>query len=624
MRIILFLVLFATLSFSNSLILSDKEINKISLDSFSGTYIDEMYNQTIEQIKNKNFQKISKTNFKATKSHIWSKFSIHNSSLDSKEIFFENSKAGIDIIDVYVFKNADFFQKIELGDMRDIKNKDLNTKRSAFYLNLEKQTTYDFYIMHESYSSISTHWYIQNRKNFIRYENIQSIVWGVFIGIIFSLCFYNLVLFFSIKEFAFLSYIFMSLSFAIYQLCVNGVAYEIFENANLQYLNNLNWFGGFLSQVFIVLFPIFFFKPEKQSLIFKFLVSALIIDMSAVFLYSFSFTNPEIRYYTKYTDFITLITISSLITTSIWALINKLPGAIFYLFGQVFYLTLVGYVVMVTIGYTESFDYIWIIVPIGIILDVIFLSLALFTKLKNIELRKKETEQLLISQARFTTMGQTIANSTHQWKTPIAQLGSQIFLLEAIYELDKGNFDLTMKETLPKIKDSIKYLNHTMDDIYNFYANPLTKESFNMSDEMESLFRMINDELKINKILISRTIDSLLYYGYKGSFLNAIMIILENSIYQLKNFKKTNRKIFISIKEINNKIILEIEDNGGGVKDINLEKLFDLNYSSKKDKGSGIGLFLAKELITKRLEGEIKVKNVNQGLLFIIILPQVK
>lgn len=620
MKVFLFLILFISFLSSNTLILN-KDISKISLETFSETFFDESHNKTIEQIKNEPFENISKTNFKATRSHIWSKFSILNNSSNTKEIFLKNSKAGVDIIDVYIFKNGDFYKKIELGDMRDIKKRELKTKKSAFYLNLEKQTLYDFYIMHKSYSSISTLWTLQNRVTFEKFENIESTVWGIFIGIIFTLCFYNLVLFFSIKEFAFLNYIFMSLSFATYQLCVNGVAYQIFENVNLQYLNNLNWIVGFLTQVFTILFPLLFFKPKKETFIFKFFISILIIDICAVILYSFSFTNPEIRYYTKYTDFITFIGIPSLLLISIWAIKNKRSGAIYYLFGQVFYLLLVVYVVMVTVGYFESFEYIWVIVPIGIILDVIFLSLALFSRLKEIEQKRNETEQLLISQARFTTMGQTIANITHQWKTPIAQLGSQIFLLEAIYELDKKNFDVTIKETLPKMKYSISFLNHTIDDIYNFYSNPSSKENFNIEEEIESLLRMIKDDIKSNSIIVIKAIEPLFYYGYKGSFLNALMIVLENAIYQLKNFKASNREIFISAKKIENTIVIKIEDNGGGTKNIDIEKLFDLNFSSKKAEGSGVGLALAKKLITKRLEGKIKAEKTKEGLAFIFILP---
>lgn len=621
MKITLFLLILSTFLFSNSLIIEKNNFDKLSLEKYTQTYIDKTNLLNVEQMQNAVFEKNLTTNFKATKDSIWIKFSILNSSQEDKQIYLENSKAGIDIINIYIYQNKQLIKKIELGDMRDIKERELKTKKSAFYIDIQKNSSYEFFIEHKSFSSISTFWHVYDRQTFEKSETIQSLAWGIFTGIILTLTFYNLVLFFSIKEFAFLNYIFMSVSFAIYQLCVNGVLYQLFENANLQYLSNLNWIVGYLAQAFAILFPISFFKPPKKSFIFILLFIVFIADILAVFFYAFAFETPELRYYTKYTDFITFLTVPCFALATIWGIRNKRSGAIFYLFGQAFYLTLILYVVMVTIGYFESFDYLWAIVAIGIILDVIFLSLALFMKIKDIEKRKKESEQFIISQARFTTMGNNIASMIHQWKNPIAQIGSQIALLETTYNLDKKNFNNTIEHTLPQMKDSILFLNYVMNDIYNFYKNPLSKEHFNIKNEIDSLLRILDNDLKINNITVNKDIKALNFYGHKASFLNVLMIILENSIYQLKNYKKQNRKIFISLEELDNsEIILIIEDNGGGIENCNLKKIFDLDFSSKKEKGSGVGLALAKELVEKRLNGEIIAQNTLVGASFTISL----
>lgn len=623
MKIIIFFCLLSNFLFSNTFTITNNSIQKISLTPYIQTYMDKINLLDLEQIKNRPFDKLLNTNFKASKNSIWIKFSIFNNNQENKQLYFENSKAGIDIINVYIFQNNKLIKNIELGDMRDIKKRELKTKKSAFFLDIQKNSSYDFFIEHKSYSSISTLWHIYDKQTFEKSETLQSLAWGIFVGIILTLTFYNLVLFFSIKEFAFLNYILMSLSFAIYQLNVNGVVYQLFENINLQYFNNLNWTVGYLAQAFAILFPISFFKPPKKSLVFIILFIVLIANICAVIFYCFAFENPELRYYTKYTDFITFLTIPCFAIVTIWGIKNRRSGAIFYLFGQAFYLTLILYVLMVTIGYFESFDYIWTIVTIGIILDVIFLSLALFMKIKDIEREKKVSEQFILSQARFTAMGNNIANMVHQWKNPIAQIGSQITLLETTYNLDKKNFNETLKNTLPQIKESILFLKHIMNDIYNFYKNPISKEYFDIENEIDSLLRILDNELKMNNILVKKDIKPFEFYGYKSSFLNIIMIILENSIYQLKNFREENKRIFIFLEEIeNSKMVLKIEDNGGGIENYNLKRIFDLDFSSKKEKGSGLGLALAKELVEKRLGGKISVQNTIVGVSFVITFNQ--
>ena len=52
-----------------------------------------------------------------------------------------------------------------------------------------------------------------------------------------------------------------------------------------------------------------------------------------------------------------------------------------------------------------------------------------------------------------------------------------------------------------------------------------------------------------------------------------------------------------------------------------LEKLFNIDFSTKKNKGSGIGLVLAKKLTQERLGGEIEVNNSKNGAVFNIVLP---
>ena len=621
MKKILLLVFFYNFVYSNSLLLDNRKITKISLQPYTSVYFDNSLNKTIEQVKNIDFIKIKQNNFKAQKHHIWSQFTIVNKGIKNKEIYLENNKSGIDILDIFIYKNNKFYKKIELGDMRDINKRELHSRKSALVLNMDLNSKYDFYIMHKSYSSISTLWTIQSRQYFEDTRSIENIIWGFFSGIIMILCLYNLGLFVVTIEYAFISYIFMSLSLLIYQLCVHGVIYQFIGDVNLQYLNNMTWFFGFLVLFFSVLFPMLFFKPAKETYMYKFLFIMLLIYGAISVLYTFSFKYPELRYLTKYTDLIIFLLIPTLVITSIWAAKNKLTGAYLYLFGQVFYLSLVVYVAMAMIGYFKVFDYIWMILPIGITIDAIFLILALLIKIKEIKKKKQENEMLIISQARFTTMGQNIAHLTHQWKTPLAQVGSQIFLLEAISKLKKEDLEDELIKILPQMKESILYLNNNINDIYSCYANPMNKETINIKKEIDCILRIISYTFISNNINIIKDIESINFYGYKNALLNVIMILLENCNFQLQKLQNNEKNIYITVKENKSSFHLTIEDNGGGMDENEIDKIFHINYSSKGEKGSGVGLALAKKLVVKKLNGTISVNNGISGLVFNIVLP---
>ncbi|MBF0466954.1 MAG: ATP-binding protein [Nitrospirae bacterium] len=67
------------------------------------------------------------------------------------------------------------------------------------------------------------------------------------------------------------------------------------------------------------------------------------------------------------------------------------------------------------------------------------------------------------------------------------------------------------------------------------------------------------------------------------------------------------------------RLVLKISDNGGGVKDDIIYKLFDPYFTTKhKAPGTGLGLYMAKELVQRNLHGVLRAENIEGGLVLII------
>ena len=78
----------------------------------------------------------------------------------------------------------------------------------------------------------------------------------------------------------------------------------------------------------------------------------------------------------------------------------------------------------------------------------------------------------------------------------------------------------------------------------------------------------------------------------------------------------------LSVKTDDKFMILEFEDNGGGVEIAPVLDIFDINKSTKGSQGSGMGLALVKLLIEKRFKGTIAVSNTPNGVCFTIKIPK--
>jgi C4-dicarboxylate-specific signal transduction histidine kinase len=140
-----------------------------------------------------------------------------------------------------------------------------------------------------------------------------------------------------------------------------------------------------------------------------------------------------------------------------------------------------------------------------------------------------------------------------------------------------------------------------------------------------------------HRLMESAFIDYGVEYQYKSSFrddtelilcesrFNQVLInIYQNSLDAMIESNIKEGKILVSIYEENSKIIFEIKDNAGGIKDDVLPKIFDPYFSTKSKNGTGIGLYMSKLIVENNLLGDIEAFNIDDGVCFKIILPLIK
>ena len=77
--------------------------------------------------------------------------------------------------------------------------------------------------------------------------------------------------------------------------------------------------------------------------------------------------------------------------------------------------------------------------------------------------------------------------------------------------------------------------------------------------------------------------------------------------------KESNAKVLkISGRVDGSKAFYTFKDNGPGIPESNLEKIFESSFSTKGDKGNGVGLYISRKLM-KRNFGNIKAIKSNDG-----------
>ena len=111
-------------------------------------------------------------------------------------------------------------------------------------------------------------------------------------------------------------------------------------------------------------------------------------------------------------------------------------------------------------------------------------------------------------------------------------------------------------------------------------------------------------------------------YGHPRAFSHVILILLSNANDILKKRNIVQAAIWIEMTSDSEHLIVTVEDNGGGIDEEIISKVFDPYFTTKpKEEGTGIGLYLASTIIQRIFHGTLTVSNGSKGAKFCIEIP---
>jgi aconitate hydratase len=110
-------------------------------------------------------------------------------------------------------------------------------------------------------------------------------------------------------------------------------------------------------------------------------------------------------------------------------------------------------------------------------------------------------------------------------------------------------------------------------------------------------------------------------YTYKSEFEQVLLNIITNAKDAFCKEPIKNKTILITAIKEHHSVKITITDNAGGIKANPIEKVFEPYFTTKKESGTGIGLYMSKIIIEKNMNGKLDVSNTQEGTSFTIILP---
>lgn len=254
-------------------------------------------------------------------------------------------------------------------------------------------------------------------------------------------------------------------------------------------------------------------------------------------------------------------------------------------------------------------------------IEAILFTISLSYKYSNLKDEKTEYENMLFQQSKLAKSGEMIANITHQFRQPLNNLSYILLNLKKRYDkesLEKEYFDKKINQA----NEQIEYLSKTINDFKEFYFPEKNREIFLIKDSIENALSIISADLKKYNIqcnTIFNTFEDIKIFGIKNELSQVILAILSNSIDALKDIEKPIINIEISTNSA--EVIINLSDNGKGIPKQIIKNIFDAYYTTKET-GTGLGLYLVKQIIEKSFQGKIEVKNLKEGCCFSLFIEK--
>ncbi|WP_455755804.1 ATP-binding protein [Sulfurimonas sp.] len=232
-------------------------------------------------------------------------------------------------------------------------------------------------------------------------------------------------------------------------------------------------------------------------------------------------------------------------------------------------------------------------------------------------------DRQLLHQSRLAQMGEMIGMIAHQWRQPLSAITSastSINLKSKLNSLDSK----TAQELSENINSYTKHLSDTIDDFRSFFKPNNEKEYTSYNKLLKSVLGIIDDSIDNKNIKLN--IDMKCNEEF-NIFPNEMKQVILNLIKNAEDALVDNntRQPYINILSYldGDNCILEVSDNGGGIREDIMDKIFDPYFSTKTKKdGTGMGLYMSKIIVEEHCSGKLSISNSNDGATFKISIKK--
>lgn len=577
---------------------------------------------SLEEVQSRElpFKSLAKTgDFGFTNDHFWLRFSFLNARESDYSFFIETARPITDEVTLYLIRQDGKVEVQESGDKIPFREKAVQQSRSFFKIALNEGERVQAYIhVRSDGESLVLPLNAYSTEAMLVNSSQEQIFYGMFYGVLLLAAIIYLFFFFGLRDRTFLYYSLYVIFIGLMQFSVDGFSHQYALPEGGWLNDRIVLIMALIAAFFLGKYGSFFlnvssFAPKLNRL---FNVVFVLIGLSLTCLILIP---GFLQYGYPIANILGLFVLILLISSIIASKRVKQKVDPYFIAGMGF--LVMGFVVFILHNFNS--------IPnsffsqngpkFGTGLEVIFLSISMSNRIKNLRVKSEENQRLALQRERDLNEMKSsfISNISHELRTPlnlIMGLTTSLYQGEKEEEL-KGKYGLML--------DSSRQLLGLIEDILNYTEiekgeQTIKVESFNLIQAMDDLKHLIHQKAETKGLQLVWSFSNLpeRVNGDKEKMMQVLLNLLDNAV---KFTEKGSVSCHISGVQKNKmlELAVRIEDNGPGISEDKMSTVFE-SFTKKSflDKrefaGLGLGLFVANSFLDL-INGTVNLENREQG-----------
>jgi signal transduction histidine kinase len=241
---------------------------------------------------------------------------------------------------------------------------------------------------------------------------------------------------------------------------------------------------------------------------------------------------------------------------------------------------------------------------IRVIIEMLFFSILIWRTtiiLDRLDQYRKSSERVLQQQEKLATLGRYAATIAHEINNPLAAATNLVYLASLSKTTPENR-----KEYLQSCQSELSRIAHVVRHTLGFYRENASLATINLAELFRDLVFSFRQKLGAKRIDVAvSSPEGAQLTAVRGELIQILSNLLSNAIDAAPD---TAGQVRLSATIQGADAIISVEDNGPGIPPEAAERIFEPFFSTKKEFGTGIGLWLSLEL-AKKNKATIRVES---------------